>query len=83
MQSGISNGGWGDPRWAEFYPTSAPTSEPAHAHDPYTPEPGVAPEPTYLELLAAEARANPVTNTQAVQPGYNLAYPESNANVLL
>jgi hypothetical protein len=52
---------WNDPRWQQLYPPRVPIPNPvnsattprdSHHYDP-------TPPPNYLDLIAAEARANP------------------------
>lgn len=75
---------WDDPRWAQMYPPRAgtpdpmawPTSEPDYAHEGGAGTPGsVTPGeqvPHYLDLIAAEAAANPAP-TYGVAPGLSIA----------
>jgi hypothetical protein len=74
---------WSNPTWSQLYPPTAEVPQNTGITD--FPSQGDAPPmpamPNYLDLLAQEAAANPVTDVTKVVPGFNLAGP--NPNVLL
>jgi hypothetical protein len=39
--------------------------------------------PSYLDIIASEARSNPVTDTTRVTPTIGIGHPEFNAQTLL
>jgi len=84
---------WNDPRfagtWAALYPPTAlgganTPMGPGQDHDADFGTAMAKPEPTYLDMLAAEAAANPMAPGQ-IHPAPNVAigHPELNSNTLL